>query len=151
MVMSILTLAAAQAIVRIALDKFVEGGAGELGKNLTAGLSEKVMNLGTIVWQKIKGNSTAVAVLEKAAQDQPEEFQKLKNYLHSLWKDEQSSFAQEVKKLADEIHFELTQIDDNSSMVQNNRDNARGWQTKVAGGTAYIGEIHIHGDTSDRT
>jgi hypothetical protein len=42
-------------------------------------------------------------------------------------------------------------IDDNSSMVQNNRDNATGWQTKVAGGTAYIGEIHIHGQTSDRT
>lgn len=50
-----------------------------------------------------------------------------------------------VKKLADEIYFELTQIEDNSSMTQINRDNAKGWQTKVDGGTAYIGEIHIHG------
>jgi hypothetical protein len=32
---------------------------------------------------------------------------------------------------------------DQSSMTQNNYDNARGWQTKVDGGTAYIGEIHI--------
>jgi len=31
---------------------------------------------------------------------------------------------------------------DNSSMTQNNYDNAKGWQTKVEGGTAYIGEIH---------
>ena len=29
-------------------------------------------------------------------------------------------------------------------MTQNNSDNARGWQTKVEGGTAYIGEIHIN-------
>jgi hypothetical protein len=29
-------------------------------------------------------------------------------------------------------------------MTQNNYDNARGWQTKVDGGTAYIGEIHIN-------
>ena len=30
--MDMITLVAAQAIVKIALDKFVEGGAGELGK-----------------------------------------------------------------------------------------------------------------------
>jgi hypothetical protein len=28
--------------------------------------------------------------------------------------------------------------------VQNNADNAKGWQTVVQGGTAYVGEIHIH-------
>ncbi len=141
-----LTLVAAQAIAKIALDKFIEGGAGELGKNLTTALSQKVMQLGTVVWNKIRGNAPAVAVLEGAAQDKPEEMQKLKNYLFSLWKDEQSEFAQEVKKLADELHFELTQIEDNSLMTQINRDNARGWQVKVTGGTdTQIGEIHNHG------
>jgi hypothetical protein len=30
-----------------------------------------------------------------------------------------------------------------SDLIQNNADNAKGWQTKVEGGTAYIGEIHI--------
>jgi hypothetical protein len=30
-------------------------------------------------------------------------------------------------------------------MTQNNFDQAKGWQTKVEGGTAYIGEIHIQG------
>ena len=29
-------------------------------------------------------------------------------------------------------------------MIQNNYDNAKGWQTKVEGGTAYVGEIHIN-------
>jgi hypothetical protein len=141
-----LTLAAAQAIAKIAFDKFIEGGAGELGKNLTTALAQKVMQLGTIVWSKIHGNATAVAVLEGAAQEKPEEMQKLKNYLFSLWKDEQSEFAQDVKKLANELHFELTQIEDNSSMTQINRDNARGWQVKVTGGTdTQIGEIHNHG------
>jgi hypothetical protein len=145
-VVETLTLAAAQAIAKIAMDKFVEGGAGELGKNLTTALTQKVMQLGTIVWNKIHGNTTAVVVLKEAAQEKPEEMQKLKNYLFSLWKDEQSEFAQEVKKLADELHFELTQIEDNSSMTQINRDNARGWQVKVTGGTdTQIGEIHNHG------
>lgn len=141
-----LTLVAAQAIAKIALDKFVEGGAGELGKNLTTALSQKVMQLGTVVWNKIRGNAPAVAVLEGAAQDKPEEAQKLKKYLFKLWEDEQSEFTQEVKKLADELHFELTQIEDNSLMTQINRDNARGWQVKVTGGTdTQIGEIHNHG------
>lgn len=47
--MDVLTWAAAQAIATIALNKFVESGAGELGKQLTAALSEKVMTLGTVV------------------------------------------------------------------------------------------------------
>lgn len=140
-----ITLAMAQAIAKIALDKFVEGGAGELGKNLTTALAQKVMQLGTVVWNKIHGNATAVAVLEGAAQEKSEEMQRLKNYLFSLWKDEHSEFTQEVKKLTDELHFELTQIEDNSSMTQIIQDNAMGWQVKVTGGTGtQIGEIHNH-------
>lgn len=145
----LITLAAAQAITKIALDKFVESGAGELGKNLTAALSQKVMQLGTVVWNRIKGNATAVTVLEGAVKEQPEEVQKLKNYLNAQWKDESSQFAQEVKKLADEIHFELTQIEDNSSMTIINQDNAKGWLTKMSGGTAYIGENHFHGKSPE--
>jgi len=148
--MDLITLAAAQAIAKIALDKFVESGAGELGKALSTALSQKVMQLGTVVWNRIKGNTTAVAVLEGAAQEKPEDIQKLRNYLNALWKDEGSDFTQDVKKLADEIHFELTQIEDSSSMTQNiSGSNAKGWQTKVSGGTAYIGENHIHNQSSD--
>ena len=35
--------------------------------------------------------------------------------------------------------------------VQNNEGNAKGWQTVVQGGTAYVGEIHIHNATPDRS
>jgi len=42
-------------------------------------------------------------------------------------------------------------IQDNSSMIQNNSDNAKGWQTKVEGGTAYIGEIHINQGQQPKT
>ncbi|MFN5966714.1 MAG: hypothetical protein ACK46E_16605, partial [Pseudanabaena sp.] len=54
-------------------------------------------------------------------------------------------FANELKLLAQTI--QAGKIQDNSSMTMNVSDNARGWQTKVEGGTAYIGEIHQHGQT----
>ena len=50
-------------------------------------------------------------------------------------------FAGQVQAIAHEIN--AGKLVDRSSMVQNNYDNAKGWQTKVEGGTAYIGEIHI--------
>jgi hypothetical protein len=140
--MELITLAAAQAIAKVAFDKFVEGGAGELGKTMTTAVSQKVMQLGNTVWNRIKGNTAAVAVLERAAEEKPEDMQKLKNYLHSLWKDEQSEFATEVKKLADEIHFELTQIED-SSQIQNNYGGTNS-QNRISGGTVYQGHITIH-------
>ncbi len=140
-----ISTAAAMAIAKIAFDKFIEGGAIELGKNATIAASEKVQKLAMVVWSRIKGNTKAIQVLE-AAEDKPEEMQKLKNYLHSLWKDENSEFAQEVKKLADEIHFELTQIEDNSSMTQINRDQSTGYQTRTGpDNTNFFGGTHNHG------
>lgn len=53
------------------------------------------------------------------------------------------TFAAEVQAIAQEIN--AGKLVDNSSMTQNNYDNAKGWQTKVEGGTAYIGEIHQYG------
>lgn len=50
------------------------------------------------------------------------------------------TFATDVQAIAQEIN--AGKLVDNSSMTQNNYDNAKGWQTKVEGGTAYIGEIH---------
>lgn len=141
--MELITIAAAQAIAKIALDKFVEGGAGELGKKLTEPVAEKVKQLGNTVWNRIKGNAAAVTVLEGAAQEKPEDVQKLKNYLYALWKDEQSEFATEVKKLADEIHFELTQIEDNSVQIQNNYGGTNS-QNRISGGNVYQGNVTIN-------
>jgi hypothetical protein len=53
------------------------------------------------------------------------------------------TFAAEVRAIAHIIN--AGKLVDRSNMSQNNYDNARGWQTKVEGGTAYIGEIHQHG------
>ncbi|MBD2124734.1 NB-ARC domain-containing protein [Trichocoleus sp. FACHB-262] len=36
-------------------------------------------------------------------------------------------------------------------MVQSNADNAKGWQTVVQGGTAYVGEIHIYGANTENS
>jgi hypothetical protein len=63
--------------------------------------------------------------------------------------DEDTDFAEELRVLAQTI--QEGKIQDNSSMVQNNYDNAKGWQTKVEGGTAYIGEIHIQQDQQPKT
>ena len=57
--------------------------------------------------------------------------------------DEDSDFSDEIRMLAQEIN--AGKIIDQSNMTQNNFDQAKGWQTKVEGGTAYIGEIHIQG------
>jgi hypothetical protein len=50
-------------------------------------------------------------------------------------------FADDVRIVANEIN--AGKLIDNSDLSQNNYDNAKGWQTKVEGGVAYIGEIHI--------
>ncbi|MBE7385047.1 MAG: hypothetical protein F6J95_027000 [Leptolyngbya sp. SIO1E4] len=50
-------------------------------------------------------------------------------------------FASDIQMLAQEIN--AGKLIDQSNMVQNNYDQAKGWQTKVEGGTTYIGEIHI--------
>lgn len=143
MVMDMLTWAAAQAIAKIALDKFVESGAGKLGEHLSEALSTKIKQLGQLVWNRIKGNETAVQVLQGATEEKPEDIQKLRNYLNALWKDEQSEFAQSVKKLADEIYFELTQIEDNSIQIQNNYGGTNS-QNRISGGTVYQGTITIN-------
>ncbi|MCU0570824.1 MAG: hypothetical protein MUF49_30175 [Oculatellaceae cyanobacterium Prado106] len=43
--LELLTLEVAKTIAKIALDKFVEGGAGELGRKLTEATTDKVMQL----------------------------------------------------------------------------------------------------------
>jgi hypothetical protein len=144
--MEVLTTTAAIAIGKIALDKFVEGGAGELGKKLTTAATDKLMKLGGAVWDKIRGNERAKEVLVGAAADRPEDVMALTNYLGSLWS--KPEFAQEVKKLADDLHFELTQIQDNSSIVTNVYDGGTAFVTPITGdySTTFIGGNHHHKD-----
>jgi hypothetical protein len=102
--MELITLAAAQAIAKVAFDKFVEGGAGELGKKTSESVTKLIQKLGEAVWQKaIKGKPQAEKVLTGAAQDSPEDIQKLKNYLNGLWKVDEI-FEKEIQTLVHEIY-----------------------------------------------
>jgi hypothetical protein len=62
------------------------------------------------------GDSTAIATLTKNL---------------DVILDEDPDFAKELKILAQTI--QAGKIQDNSSMIQNNSDNAKSWQTKVEG------------------
>ena len=141
--MEVLTTAAAMAIGKIALDKFIEGGAGELGKQLTTAASKKLMDLANPIWEKIRGNKRAVEVLTGAAADKAEDVQALKNYVARFW--DVPDFAKTVKDLADDLHFELTQIN-NSPIVMNIADGGVGYATNIPApnSTNFVGGVHHH-------
>ena len=141
-----LTMTAAMAIGKIALDKFVEGGAGELGKQLTTAATKRLMDLANPIWEKIRGSSRAVEVLKGAAEEKPEDVQALQNYLSSFWK--QPEFAEKVQGLANDLHFELTQIQNNSPITTIVNDGGVAYVTPITGSKNknYIGGVHHHKD-----
>jgi hypothetical protein len=132
----------ASAIATLAFQKFLESGAGELGKKFTTEAIAKMDQLRQLIWQKMQGKPTAETALKQVEQGDPAELDRLVAYLQ-VSMDDDPDFAQQVQQLAYEIN--IGKIQDNSSQTQINRDNAKGWQTRVEGGTAYIGEIHIQG------
>ncbi len=64
-----LSWAAAQLLFQVALNKVVEGGASELGKNLVNNIpeqfKEKIQKLGETIWNRLT-NKPEVAALEQA-------------------------------------------------------------------------------------
>ncbi|MGL5060116.1 MAG: hypothetical protein ACRC62_09040 [Microcoleus sp.] len=116
MIESISTVAA-MTIAKIAFDKFIEGGASELGKKVTEGVTQKVQQLAQAVWPRLKGKPEAVKVLQAAETGSEEDTQKLKNYLNSLW-EKDPEFGKQVQQLAGEIHVELTRNDIQAENVQ---------------------------------
>ncbi len=143
--MEVLTTAAAMAIGKIALDKFIEGGAGELGKTLTMKAATKLTALGNAVFEKIHPNKRAVEALVGASEQKPEEVQALKNFLESLWK-QSPDFEKAVKDLANDLHFELTQIENNSPIVQNIATGGTGYAVQNIGShnKNFTGGTHNH-------
>lgn len=132
-------------IAELACQKFLESGAGELGKKFTTEAIAKMDILLKRIWTKLRGKPRVEEV--KAAIDQtqkitPEQIHQIAPYLQVAM-DEDPQFANDIRLLAQEIN--AGKLVDQSHMTQNIYDNARGWQTKVEGGTAYIGEIHQYG------
>ncbi|NJN59602.1 MAG: hypothetical protein HC879_20020 [Leptolyngbyaceae cyanobacterium SL_5_9] len=145
-----LPLLLATPIAKAILDKFYEGLGTELAKKageLPATLIAKVQQLGQVVWEKcLRGKPDTDKLLQAAADNsQPESAAaqtKLTEYLYKVLESD-TSLKQDVKKLADELHFELTQIEDNSSQTQINYGGNNS-QNRISGGTVYQGDIKIY-------
>ena len=131
----------AAAIAELAFKKFLETGAGELAKKFTSAAITKMDELRKVIWEKLRGNSKAEKAIQAIEGGSKSEIERLGVYLQDAIEDD-PKFAAQVQAIAQEIN--AGKLQDNSTMTQINRDNARGWQTKVEGGTAYIGEVHIH-------
>ncbi|MBD2465715.1 hypothetical protein H6G89_32525 [Oscillatoria sp. FACHB-1407] len=132
----------AAAIATLAFTKFLESGAGKLAEKFTETAIAKMDELRQKIWNRLRGkHAMAEEALQKAEAGDKTAIETVGTLLGVEMLDPQ--FASEVKAIAQEIH--AGKLQDNSSMTQNNYDNARGWQTKVEGGTAYIGEIHQYG------
>ena len=130
----------AAAIATLAFTKFLESSVGKLSEKFTETAITKMDQLRQLIWHKLKGNPRAETALAAIEQGSKPELDRLSVYLQDAMEDD-PQFAAEVKAIAQEIHS--GKLQDNSRMTQINQDNAKGWQTKVEGGTAYIGEIHI--------
>lgn len=140
----------AGAIATVAFQKFIESSAGELGKKYTMEAIAKMESLLKRIWTKLRGKPRVEEVkasVEQTHKIAPEQINQIAAYLQVAM-DDDPQFADEIQLMAQQIN--AGKIQDNSSMVQNNsgRD-IRAWQTKVEGGTAYIGENHFHGKSPE--
>jgi uncharacterized protein with von Willebrand factor type A (vWA) domain len=132
----------ASTIATLAFQKFIEGSAGELAKKFTVDAIAKMEQLRELIWSRLTGKHPAADnAIEQAKAGEQAGIDTIATLLGVEMLDE--AFAGQVQAIAQEIN--AGKLSDQSTMTQNNSDNARGWQTKVEGGTAYIGEIHIQG------
>jgi len=129
------------AITNLAFQKFIESGAGEMAKKFTESAIAKMDELRKKIWEKMRGKPSAEAALTLVEQGSKAELDRLVAYIQVAM-DDDPQFADEVRLMAQEIN--AGKIQDYSSMSMNVYDNAKGWQTKVEGGTAYIGDIQIY-------
>ena len=131
----------ASAITNLAFQEFLKTSAGELAKKFSADAIAKMGELRQAIWNRLWGkNATAEAALEKAESGDEQAIEIVSTFLGVEMLDE--GFAQEVRAIAQEIH--AGKLLDQSSMVQNNSDNATGYQVKNEGGENYMGNITIH-------
>jgi hypothetical protein len=136
------TTITASAIAMLAFQKFVESGVGELAKKFTGAAIAKMDALRQKIWDKLRGTSPRVdAALTQVEYGDPDALATIARNLDVVM-DEDPDFAREVQAIAQEIHS--GKLLDQSHMTMYVSDNAKGWQTKVEGGTAYIGEVHVH-------
>ena len=129
----------ASAILTIALSRFTSSGSHNLLEKFTEAELLRIDNLYRRIRQRIQGNPKLEATLISAEQGSKTELDKLAVYLEREMEHD-PEFSAEVQQILQKIYVEKLQ--DSTMMTQINSDNAKGWQTKIEGSTAYIGEIH---------
>jgi hypothetical protein len=136
------TAVTASVIATLAFQKFIESGAGELAKKFTGAAISKMDELRQKIWDKLRGKSSRVdEALAQVEQGNRAALETIAKHLDVLM-DENPDFAREVQAIAQAIN--AGKLLDQSSMTMHVHDQAMGWQTKVEGGTAYIGVQHFH-------
>lgn len=142
MVDPVTTSLTAGAIATLAFQEFVKSSSVELSKTFTAKAIAKMQKLRELIRQKLNGNADAESAIDNAINNSHEDdIADIATYLRAAMRRD-PQFAAQLQTIAQQI--DAGRIVDKSNMVQNNYGNARGWQTKVEGGTAYIGEVHQH-------
>ena len=136
----------ASVIATLAFQEFMKSSVGELSKRFTTEAITKMGQLRKLIWQKLRGNPDAENALTSVVEKNSEEdVADIATYLKAAMKKD-AHFSAQVQAIAQEIN--AGKLIDQSNMTQNNYGSAKGWQTKVEGGTAYIGEIHQHNTPS---
>lgn len=136
-----ITTLTAAVIVNLAFKKFVESGVGKLAEKFTEAAITKMDELRRKIWKRLRGRSQKVDdALKNVEQGDSASLSTIAKNLDVVM-DEDPDFAAEVQAIAQEIN--AGKLVDQSRMTQNNYDNATGYQIKVEGGTANIGEIYI--------
>ena len=133
------------AIATVAFQKFLESGAGELGKKYTTEAIAKMESLLKRIWTKLRGKpriEEVKAAIEQNHKITPEQINQIAAYLQVAM-DDDPQFADEIRLMAQQIN--AGKIQDNSSMTQNNYGSSTGYQAKVEGGTSFQGGTHYHG------
>jgi hypothetical protein len=121
---------AAGAIANLALQKFVEMGAGKAAEKLAEGAVVKLDNLRQMIWAKLRGQPPVEKVKAIVEQKQPitqAQIDQVAAYLQVAM-DSDPKFAKDAQMLAHEIT--LMQVEDNSSMNQTNYGGTN-YQTKT--------------------
>ncbi|MEH1981929.1 hypothetical protein [Nostoc sp.] len=125
---SLITLAAAEAIAKVAFGKFFESSAGKLGEKFTETGLKKIDELYQTIRKRLSGNPGAKDALTDVEQGNQEALQRVAVYLLDVMKAD-GNFATDVQKIADEIN--IHRVEDNSQLTQINKDHSTGYQTKT--------------------
>lgn len=128
-------------IATLAFQKFIESGDGELTQKLTEPALQSIDDLRQKILGKLRGDLRAEAALTKVEQGSKADLKKVTVYLY-IAMEEDPQFAAEIQELVQTVVAQIPRTV--GEMTQLNSDSAKGWQAKVEGGTAYIGEMHFY-------